>query len=236
MDDLLVGFLPSTSHPQKRYLIILEPPTKPLYPEPQPIGQGRYLLDPKTYHNLPWNFEAIDSDETIVVHSTGALKPTKLEDLYYHASQWTHYNGRGRYTDDFWYDADPAAFFPDTGSDAEPKVQGRGRRWAYLPWTEEQEVSCRPIKIYINLTNPNAKETGGAGREVRDVRGDSRVGAELEDSDEERDSGFHTGEEIDVDTEDEDMEDEGGDQDVEGEEYDEDMDDGDEGEDMDDGD
>lgn len=34
----------------------IEPPTYPLYPEPQPLGKGRYILDPATYSNLPRKF------------------------------------------------------------------------------------------------------------------------------------------------------------------------------------
>ena len=81
------------------------PPISPLYPEPQPLGQGRYILDPSSYHKLPIKFSSADisSDSVIVVHSSGALNIEPLEPFYFHASQMTHFSGRGEYLQDWWY-------------------------------------------------------------------------------------------------------------------------------------
>jgi hypothetical protein len=95
-------------------------------------------LRPEAQWNLPRKFEHIDDDEMLVVQSTGAITVEKMEMYYFHSSQFTHYSGHGGYVDDRWYDADPTA---------EPKFQGKGRRWAYLPWTTEQEHSCRPFML-----------------------------------------------------------------------------------------
>lgn len=78
------------------------------------------------------------------MHSTGALEVTDREGLYFHASQWTHHSGTGEFVDDEKYDADP---------DAGTKVQGKGRRWAYLPWTREQEESCRGFTVRMRFWN-----------------------------------------------------------------------------------
>ncbi|KAF2867954.1 hypothetical protein BDV95DRAFT_501882 [Massariosphaeria phaeospora] len=123
-----------------------EPPNSVLYPEPQPLGQGRYVLDPKTYRMLPLKFHSVnvELDEVVVVDSTGALLVEKLEMFYFHDSQWSHYDGVGRQTDDKWYNGDP---------DAPKKYQGAGRRWSYIPWTTEQEASCMPRMIKLRLWN-----------------------------------------------------------------------------------
>lgn len=83
------------------------------------------------------------------MHSNGALQVTNLEPFYFHSSQWTHFNGFGQYVDDWWYDANP---------DAEPKVQGMGRRWSYLPWTLEQEESCEAWKLKVKTGSKGIKE------------------------------------------------------------------------------
>ncbi|KAH7126940.1 hypothetical protein B0J11DRAFT_432719 [Dendryphion nanum] len=131
---------------------LLPPPTWPLYPEPQPLNTGTYILNPTSYHHLPKKFQSIGPRESIVIRSTGkidVLNTTETEKLYFHASQWTHYSGTGRYQDDATYCAD---------LDVARKSQGPGRRWAYLPWTKEQEESCAPFKIRIP-----AQFWGGAG-------------------------------------------------------------------------
>lgn len=97
------------------------------------------------YRNLPRKFQGLNLDEAVIVQSNGALDVAQSELSYFHASQWTHYSGRGRYTDDYWYTAD------DDISNL--KVQGAGRRWAYLPWTKEQEASCRPMKLRLRMSS-----------------------------------------------------------------------------------
>jgi len=96
------------------------------------------------YHNLPLKFHRINNDELIVVHSNGALEVAHKDFAYFHDSQWTHYSGRGGYVHDWWYTADDNI--------ENLKVQGAGRRWAYLPWTMDQEVSCRPRKLRLRMS------------------------------------------------------------------------------------
>ncbi|KAF2785833.1 hypothetical protein K505DRAFT_205815, partial [Melanomma pulvis-pyrius CBS 109.77] len=74
---------------------LCEPSTYPLYPEPQPLGQGRYYLDREMYRNLPRKFQTLNLDEAVIVQSNGALEVVQSELSYFHASQWTHYSGRG---------------------------------------------------------------------------------------------------------------------------------------------
>ena len=96
------------------------------------------------YRNLPRKFHRVNDDEIVVVHSNGALEIVHADFAYFHDSQWTHYSGRGGYVHDWWYTAD---------EDIENlKVQGVGRRWAYLPWTMEQEVSCRPMRLRLRMS------------------------------------------------------------------------------------
>ncbi|PSN63217.1 hypothetical protein BS50DRAFT_500528 [Corynespora cassiicola Philippines] len=121
------------------------PPTFPLYPEPQPQAMGRYLLDTRTYlTHLPRKFHGVDpqaTGEVVVVHSNGALRVEDRWPYFMHRGQWSHFNGRGEYVEDAWYDADPAV----------PKEQGPGRRWAHVPWTREQEESCEPRVVRLRI-------------------------------------------------------------------------------------
>ncbi|CAO2657304.1 Nn.00g034300.m01.CDS01 [Neocucurbitaria sp. VM-36] len=125
--------------------ICAAPPSHPLYPEPQPPGRGRYILDPSTYiTHLPKKFHSVNHNasipsevEVVVVHSDGALKVEPRENFFMHSSQWTHFDGYGGYRLDE----------PQVVDDTAPKEQGPGRRWAYLPWTKEQEESCKPLKL-----------------------------------------------------------------------------------------
>lgn len=121
-------------------LSVLAPPNYPLYPEPQPLGQGRYILDPTTYiTHLPPKFHMVNASATepenvqiVVVHSNGALVIEDRENFFLHSSQWTHYTGHGDYRADQDYVPDMTV----------PKEQGKNRRWSYLPWTKEMEESC----------------------------------------------------------------------------------------------
>lgn len=138
------------------------PPMYPLYPEPQPRNQGRYILNPSSYStHLPRKFRSVqstgftDSDgteypaEAVVVHSNGALIVEARENFFYysHPSQWTHFDGYGRYREDEPYVCDESA----------PKDQGKGRRWSYLPWTTEQEKSCRPVMLKLGVRNETVR-------------------------------------------------------------------------------
>lgn len=71
------------------------------------------------------------------------------EPFYHHSSQWTHFDGYGGYQDDYWYNADP---------DAPTKYQSKGRRWSYLPWTREQESSCKTFKVKLKATMEEPQE------------------------------------------------------------------------------
>ncbi|KAF1841672.1 uncharacterized protein K460DRAFT_409130 [Cucurbitaria berberidis CBS 394.84] len=140
---------------------ICAPPVHPLYPEPQPLGQGRYILDPSIYAtHLPRKFQSVNYNasttserEVVVVHSDGTLKVEPLEKLFIHTSQWTHFDGYGGYQLD-----EPRAV-----DNTAPKTQGSGRRWSYLPWTREQSESCKPLRIDLR---PLAKrlENDATGR------------------------------------------------------------------------
>ncbi|KAI8937691.1 hypothetical protein NX059_005392 [Plenodomus lindquistii] len=133
---------------------VCSPPHYPLYPEPQPLGRGRYILDPSTYRtHLPPKFHFVNHDpvmveeaQIVVVHSNGALTIELRGPFFMHASQWTHFNGCGG------YQLDALQSFDETA----PKQQGPGRRWSYLPWTEEQEKSCR-VELVVKL------KVGGVG-------------------------------------------------------------------------
>jgi hypothetical protein len=119
------------------------PPTYPLYPEPQSLGHGRYILTPNVYishlprkfHDLRTSADELEEARVVVVHSNGALKIEPREDFFMHESQWTHFNGQGGYVADVRY-------VPDFGA---PKDQATGRRWSYIPWTREMEESCRLV-------------------------------------------------------------------------------------------
>ncbi|KAF2856930.1 hypothetical protein T440DRAFT_524813 [Plenodomus tracheiphilus IPT5] len=132
------------------------PPTHPLYPEPQPQSRGRYILDPATYRtHLPSKFHFINHNpvdntqdaEIVVVPSNGALSIEPRGPFFMHASQWTHFNGNGGYRLDRQQNFDERAL----------KQQGAGRKWSFLPWTGEQEESCR-AQLVVRL------KVGGVGR------------------------------------------------------------------------
>ncbi|KAH8710091.1 hypothetical protein GQ44DRAFT_714614 [Phaeosphaeriaceae sp. PMI808] len=127
------------------------PPNYPLYPEPQPRRQGRYMLTPEVYKShLPCKFKDIrttgpvEAVQVVVVHSDGALRVEQREQFFQHASQWTRYTGQGGYVRDGNYIPDMTA----------PRDQAKGRRWSYVPWTKEQDESCKAgLKIKLRLWN-----------------------------------------------------------------------------------
>ncbi|KAF2476182.1 uncharacterized protein BDR25DRAFT_309618 [Lindgomyces ingoldianus] len=131
------------------------PPSWPLYPEPQPLGQGRYLLDPTSHENLPRKFEKIDDEQTIVVHSSGALEVAKTFPFHFRSSPCAHFNGKGDFINNWWYE--PVQ---------NPKFQGKGRKWAYLPWTETMEETCRPFKIKLRKVGEDVEVRGDVGGEL----------------------------------------------------------------------
>lgn len=111
-----------------------------MYPEPQPLDHGRYILAPATYASLPRKFqlpdytgEPIEDVQVVVVHSSGRLAIEPREEFFMHSSQWTHFDGYGGY-------ALNGEYLPDLEA---PKEQGSGRRWCWVPWTGEMERSCR---------------------------------------------------------------------------------------------
>ncbi|KAF2738409.1 hypothetical protein EJ04DRAFT_549905 [Polyplosphaeria fusca] len=131
------------------------PQSYPRYPEPQPKDRGRYLLDPAMHNNLPRTFQDIGDDNVIMIHSNGAIEISNWEQFFFHASQWTHMGGKGQYIHDEWY-------VPDFDK-SKLKYQGAGRRWSYLPWTEEQDTSCRNLAIRrIGKTNAETLEESQA--------------------------------------------------------------------------
>lgn len=88
----------------------------------------------------------------VVVYSNGALVVEPRGSQSMHPSQWTHFDGRGRYRNDD----------PRLPNEALLKQQGPGRRWSYLPWTEEQEDTCKTrlvVKLKVGAGD-KAKETG----------------------------------------------------------------------------
>lgn len=143
------------------------PPTRPLYPEPQPLGQGRYMLDQSTYtSHLPPKFHTVDhaatkpeNAEVVVVEANGGLK-VEPRARFTQPSQFTRFDGYGRRRIDG----------PQSVHSIMSKGQGPGRRWSYLPWTREQEQSCKqeeqqqPTKLYLKLRlNPKPKR-GNKGK------------------------------------------------------------------------
>lgn len=88
----------------------------------------------------------------VVVHSNGALVVEPRGPLSMHSSQWTHFDGHGRYRNDD----------PRLSNEALPKQQGSGRRWSYLPWTEEQEDTCK-ARLVVKLKV-------GAGAKAKEKR------------------------------------------------------------------
>lgn len=48
---------------------------------------------------------------------------------------------------------DGALKVDETGPTVHAESQGPGRRWSYIPWTGEQEKSCRPIKMKLVFWN-----------------------------------------------------------------------------------
>jgi hypothetical protein len=135
---------------------VTAPPEFPLYPEPQPLGAGRYVLAPAFYGSLPRKFWCVDAaalhGEVVVVHSSGALRVMLLEDCeLLEGLDGSHEEHEAR---------------SEVGLYAEkyaiPRVQGMGRRWSHIPWTEEMEKSCRPWKVTVRLWS-KAPDVVGVG-------------------------------------------------------------------------
>ena len=122
---------------------------------------------PRKFHSVKYDAEAAEDVEAVVVHSDGALKVERRENMFLHQSQWTHYDGNGEYRDDERYFLDDRA----------PKQQASGRRWSYLPWTSGQEESCRMlVKLKVNLKRKFADDaviksgSGNEGAERKKIR------------------------------------------------------------------
>ncbi|KAH6538279.1 hypothetical protein HBI81_056180 [Parastagonospora nodorum] len=137
---------------------ICAPPSIPMYPEPQPLDRGRYILDPATYRSLPRKFhlpdytdEPIEDVQVVVVHSSGRLAIEPREDFFLHSSQWTHFDGHGGYALD-------GGYVPDLEA---PKEQGKGRRWCWVPWTGEMETSCRLVVKLRGWNSATLPRKGG---------------------------------------------------------------------------
>ena len=119
------------------------PPVHPLYPEPQPRGKGRYILDPSTYtthlprkfHNVDYSAAITDRAEVVVVHSDGALTVEAKDHFFGYSSPFASINGNGR------------SHLEDRETLRKTAVLGLSRRWSFLPFTKEQEKSCAPLKI-----------------------------------------------------------------------------------------
>lgn len=132
------------------------PPHFPLYPEPQPLGQGSYCLSLNTYEtHLPKTFHGVNhaamipaDAEVVVVQSNGALTVKKLEHVSMDPKFQMRFDGYGNHR--------PGERDHGTHS-KRPSMQGKGRKWSYLPWTEEQEKSCRPIRLKLVLKGGDTK-------------------------------------------------------------------------------
>jgi hypothetical protein len=53
------------------------------------------------------------------------------------------------------------AYVPDF---AAPREQGAGRRWSWVPWTEEMEESCRGLKVRLRGWNLGIEEREESGK------------------------------------------------------------------------
>ncbi|KAH7405811.1 hypothetical protein DE146DRAFT_608776 [Phaeosphaeria sp. MPI-PUGE-AT-0046c] len=145
--------------PRDRKGNLVEPPSFPMYPEPQSFGKGRYILAPSTYtshlpfkfHNVPHSAPEVEDMQVVVVHSNGALMIEPRFEYFLHTSQWTHFSGTGSYLSD-------ARYVPDMEV---AKEQGMGRRWSWVPWTEEQEESCCGLLVKLKVRVGRAREGRG---------------------------------------------------------------------------
>ncbi|CAN9294849.1 unnamed protein product [Alternaria alternata] len=124
-------------------------PSYPLYPEPQPRGCGHYILDPSTYTtHLPSKFRSINHDaefpedvQVVVVHSDVALIVERKDEMHKHHIKWTLSDGKTENGDDSGYDVVSDSL----------KQQGPARRWTYVPWTSEQDESCKRLSLVVKL-------------------------------------------------------------------------------------
>ncbi|ORY11555.1 hypothetical protein BCR34DRAFT_624800 [Clohesyomyces aquaticus] len=110
----------------------------PPVPEPQPRNCGLYLLDPSLHINLTRKYERLDDGQVIFIHSSGTLEVKDGDVMRLHPSSWSHFSGTGGYTDGLW-------LHPS----GELKLEGKWRKWSYLPWTEETQETCKPSTIKL---------------------------------------------------------------------------------------
>jgi hypothetical protein len=114
------------------------------------------VLAPAFYGSLPRKFWCVNAaglhGEVVVVQSSGALRVVPLEDYELHEGlDRSHEKHEAR---------------SEVGLYAEryaiPRVQGMGRRWSHIPWTEEMKKSCRPWKVTVRLWSeaPNVASVG----------------------------------------------------------------------------
>lgn len=178
---------------------VIGPPSWPLYPEPNIHETDAYILHENSHRNLPKKFEAMDPGMGVVVHPTGRVEVTAIEQFptffdtlhakwscyYRHRSgmcegdyghtTWSCCEGKPCY----WRSSNVGRAFnagKDSGSDTDSdfdieadiadfkRFQGPGRRWSHIPWTKEQEESCRsfririPMKIWLSVWEPTCEE------------------------------------------------------------------------------
>lgn len=73
-------------------------------------------------------------------------------EYFLHESQWTHFSGTGGYVSNRNCVPDP-----DKGM----KELGMGKRWSWVPWTDEMEESC--CRLLVKLKVRTGKAKGGRG-------------------------------------------------------------------------
>ncbi|CAN9296261.1 unnamed protein product [Alternaria alternata] len=79
--------------------------------------------------------------QVVVVHSDGALTIERKDEMPKHHIKWTLSDGKTENGGDSGYDAVSNSL----------NQQGPARRWTYVPWTSEQDESCKRLSLVVKL-------------------------------------------------------------------------------------
>ena len=106
------------------------------------------------------------------MHSDGALTIERKDEMPKHHIKWTLSDGKTENGGDSGYDAVSNSL----------NQQGPARRWTYVPWTSEQDESCKCLSLVVKLKVNNKRkyettredETTGIAHKTEDKKPDKK--------------------------------------------------------------
>lgn len=126
---------------------------------------------PSKFHNFNTDYtnETVNDADIIIVRPNGALEISQRWEFLQDRSQWTGFDGRGE-----------RIAFVDFAERLLRTVEGSGRRWAWVPWTEEMERSYGDGHGDVGEEEKNEEAEGkGKGKETEEGKGEKKLTLKL---------------------------------------------------------